>query len=190
MSKRNDDPLLDHEYDGIRELDNPMPGWWKATFFATFLFSIGYAAYYHGQPSKLIADEYAAEVQAYEAQQQKLALTATKPTEPMLLALGKDARAMTDAKAKFKTFCGPCHGERGEGKIGPNLTDEFWIHGDGTLVSIMDVVDQGVLAKGMPAWGRQLKPDELKKLVAFVGTVRNTHEAGGKKAEGQRVGAM
>jgi mono/diheme cytochrome c family protein len=84
----------------------------------------------------------------------------------------------------------PCHGERAEGKIGPNLTDEFWIHGDGTMLSIMNVVENGVLDKGMPAWGRQMRMDEVKKISAYVGSVRNTNEPGGKKAEGQRVNAL
>lgn len=190
MSQPKHDLLLDHEYDGIRELDNPMPGWWKATFFATFVFSVGYIAYFHGTPEKLVADEYAADVRAYEELQKKLAMSEGRVTEPMLVALSKDNGVLTEAKAKFVTFCAPCHGDRAEGKIGPNLTDEFWINGDGTMLSILNVVEKGVLDKGMPAWGRQMRMDEVKKLVAYVGSVRNTNEPGGKKAEGQRANAL
>lgn len=190
MAAHRDDPLLDHEYDGIRELDNPMPGWWKAIFFATCVFSVAYAAFYHGVPNRLIADEYAADVKAYEEVQKKLALSEGKVTEPMLAALAKDTAAVADGKAKFVTFCAPCHGTRGEGKIGPNLTDEFWVHGDGSLMAIIGTMETGVLDKGMPAWGKMMRQDDLKKVAAFVGTIRNTNESGGKAAEGQRVGAL
>lgn len=190
MSPRKDDPLLDHEYDGIRELDNPMPGWWKALFLASVVFSALYLAFYQGLGSRLIADEYAAEVRRYDELQKALAARAAVVSEETLAELTHDAKVLAEARSKFEAVCAPCHGSRGEGKIGPNLTDEFWLNGDGSLMSILSTVDGGVVAKGMPAWGRQLKPDELKKVAAYVGSIRNTHQAGGKKGEGQRARAL
>lgn len=186
MSAPRDESLLDHEYDGIRELDNPMPGWWKATFLASVVFSVLYLAFYQGLGQGLIAEEYAADVRQAAALEKARAAQADVVSEATLAALARDAKVLADARAKFVAVCAPCHGARGEGKIGPNLTDEFWLHGDGSLMSILTTVDSGVVDKGMPAWGRQLRPDEIKKVVAFLGTIRNTHEKGGKKGEGQR----
>jgi cytochrome c oxidase cbb3-type subunit III len=93
---------------------------------------------------------------------------------------------MTDAKGLFGLRCAPCHGASGQGLIGPNLTDSAWVHGKGTLTDIYGVVEGGVAAKGMPAWGRQLTPIELRKVVGFVGTLRGTNVPG-KAAEGTQV---
>ncbi len=190
MSAPDHDPLLDHEYDGIRELDNPMPGWWKATFLASVVFSALYLWFYQGLGQDLVADEYAADVARYLEHQEALAAKAEIVSEETLTELSHDAAAVAEARAKFGAVCAPCHGARGEGKIGPNLTDEFWLNGDGSLMSILSTVEGGVVAKGMPAWGRQLAPDEVKKMAAFVGSIRNTHQAGGKKGEGQRARAL
>jgi cytochrome c oxidase cbb3-type subunit 3 len=94
-----------------------------------------------------------------------------------------DAGLMNDAKALFGLRCGPCHGDRAQGVIGPNLTDSAWLHGTGNLTEIFNVIDQGVLAKGMPAWSRQLSPIEVRKLAAFVGTQRGKNVPG-KAPEG------
>ena len=93
---------------------------------------------------------------------------------------------MKDAQGAFSLRCGPCHGDKAQGLIGPNLTDNAWIHGKGSLTDIFVVVDQGVLAKGMPAWGKQLSPIEVRKLAAFVGTQRGKAVAG-KAPEGAVV---
>ena len=90
---------------------------------------------------------------------------------------------MADAKALFGLRCSPCHGANAQGIIGPNLTDNSWIHGQGTLSDIYGVVLGGVASKGMPAWGRTLTPIELRKVVAFVGTLRGTNVPG-KAPEG------
>src|SRR5690606_1318027 len=80
-----------------------------------------------------------------------------------------------------------CHGKKAEGLIGPNLTDDYWLNGDGSLLSIYRVINEGVPAKGMPAWNRQLLPVEVSKLAAFVGTLRGTNVSGPKGQEGVLV---
>jgi cytochrome c oxidase cbb3-type subunit 3 len=104
-------------------------------------------------------------------------------SEDSLGKLMADPALMTDAKALFGMRCSPCHGDHAQGIIGPNLTDNYWIHGKGTLTDIYGVVDGGVAAKGMPAWGRMLTPIELRKVVAFVGTQRGKNLPG-KAPEG------
>jgi cytochrome c oxidase cbb3-type subunit 3 len=104
-------------------------------------------------------------------------------TEDSLTKLTLDSALMADAQVLFVARCAPCHGEHAQGIIGPNLTDGSWIHGHGTLTDIYGVVESGVAAKGMPAWGRLLTPVELRKVVAFVGTQRGKNVPG-KALEG------
>lgn len=181
------DQLLSHEYDGIREYDNPMPKWWKWTFWATFYFSIGYFVHYHltdNGPS--VAATYEAEL-ALAREQAALRAMGSEVNEAALAGLMSQSEMMTDAAKLFVQKCGPCHGNRGEGLIGPNLTDRFWLHGDAGLVSIYELIRDGVPTKGMPAWNRQLTPIELTKVAAFVGTLRGTDVPGPRGPEGNEV---
>ena len=175
--------LLEHEYDGIREYDNPLPGWWVWMFAGSFVFSIGYFFHYHvSHNGASIAESYEQDMRESRELEAKQSLS--QPiTEDSLSKLTLDAASMTDAQALFVTRCAPCHGAQGQGLIGPNLTDGSWIHGHGSLTDIYAVVESGVAAKGMPAWGRLLTPVELRKVVAFVGTQRNKNLPG-KAAEG------
>lgn len=166
------DILSDHEYDGIKEYDNPMPRWWVWTFWATFYFAICYLLWLHVyQKGTFVKDEYAADMRAFREEQAKRDMGAG-PSEETLAKLMANAAVMADAQALFKLRCISCHGPNGEGLIGPNLTDQYWIHGQGRLMDIYGVVNEGVLAKGMPAWGKQLPPIEILKAVAYVGTLR------------------
>jgi cytochrome c oxidase cbb3-type subunit III len=177
------DELLDHEYDGIREYDNPLPRWWVWIFAGSFWFSIAYFFHYHvshdGQSAAAAYEADVAEVRENEAQ----ASLAEPVSEESLGKLMADAALMNDARGLFGLRCAPCHGDRAQGVIGPNLTDFAWLHGAGNLVEIFGVIDQGVLAKGMPAWSKQLSPIEVRKLAAFVGTQRGKNVAG-KAPEG------
>jgi cytochrome c oxidase cbb3-type subunit III len=175
--------LLEHEYDGIREYDNPLPGWWVWLFWGSFFFSIGYVVHYHLTGNgKSVAASYDDEMKIAREERAKQSL-AEAPSEVVLGKLMADSDLMHDAQALFEQRCAACHAARGQGLIGPNLTDESWIHGDGSLMEIYGVVSQGVAAKGMPAWELQLKPIEIRKLVALVGTMRGKNLPG-KPPEG------
>jgi cytochrome c oxidase cbb3-type subunit 3 len=179
--------LLEHEYDGIREYDNPLPGWWVAIFWASFVFSLGYLAHYHltgrGQS---VASAYEDEMRLAREERAKRSL-GEAPNESSLAELMADGQLMQDAKLEFGQRCAVCHGAEGQGLIGPNLTDGQWIHGKARLMDLYEVISQGVPAKGMPAWELQLRPVELRKLVAFVGTLRDKNLPG-KAPEGELVG--
>jgi len=179
-------PILEHEYDGIREYDNPLPRWWVWMWAGSFFFSIGYFFHYHvSHNGTSVSDDYVADLA--EAREARAKQSLSEPvSEESLAKLMSDAALMTDAKALFGLRCAPCHGVNAQGLIGPNLTDDAWIHGAGKLGDIYGVVENGVASKGMPAWGRQLTPIELRKVVAFVGSVRATHVPG-KAAEGTPV---
>ena len=180
------DQMMDHEYDGIREYDNPMPGWWKALFWVSVLFSVGYVFWYHvAERGTSVAKEFADDVASANAVAAARAMRETV-SEASLMQLTADASMMQSAAGVFGQKCGPCHADRGQGNIGPNLTDRYWIHGQGTLMDIHHTVSNGVLAKGMPAWSKQLTPVELKQLVAYVGTLRGSNVPG-KAPEGVEV---
>ena len=181
-----EEQLLDHEYDGIREYDNPLPRWWVWTFAGSFWFSVAYFFHYHISPNgQSVAAGYQAELE--EARELRAKETLAQPvSEASLAPLMADGALMGDASALFTLRCAQCHGEQGQGLIGPNLTDDAWIHGVGSLTEIYGVIDAGVLSKGMPAWGKVLSPVELRKLTAFVGTQRGK-ALPGKAPEGVTV---
>lgn len=181
MAKNDDERLLEHDYDGIREYDNPLPRWWLWIFYATIIF----VPFYYFAPGMLGENggnvaEYTADVAAHQA--------ALPPPTPVisaeaLVALASDPAALASGKEVFAKNCVACHGPDGGGVIGPNLTDAAWIHG-GTPSAIHKVVDDGVLAKGMPNWGRLLKPDELNNVIAYVISLKGTTPANPKAPEG------
>jgi len=180
------DQLLDHEYDGIREYDNPLPRWWVWMWAGSAVFSFAYFFHYHlSGNGQSVAAAYEADMQ--EARENEAKATLAQPvSEDSLSKLMSDTALMGDAKGLFALRCAPCHGDQGQGVIGPNLTDNAWIHGSGSLTDIYGVVKDGVLSKGMPAWGKQLSPIEVRKLAAFVGTKRGT-AVPGKPPEGTVV---
>ena len=181
MANPDEDRLLDHDYDGIREYDNPMPRWWLWTFYATIVF----VPLYYVLPGRL--GENGGNVAEYEAAvaAHRLAQPAAPPTisGERLLALSKDHEALEEGAEVFAKNCVACHGADGGGAIGPNLTDNAWVHG-GTPSAIHNTVVMGVLAKGMPGWERLLRPEELDQVVAYVISLRGTKPATPKAPEG------
>ncbi len=182
----DEEMLLDHEYDGIREYDNPLPRWWVLIFWGSFIFAVGYFLWYTvlGK-GKSRLEEYREDVAQAQALQEKRAAS-EKVTEKGLEKLMQTPATVKAGSAVFHSRCVPCHGDHAQGIIGPNLTDSYWIHGNGTLMDIFNTVDKGVPDKGMPTWGKQLKPTELRAVVAYVGTLRNTNVKG-KAPQGHEV---
>ncbi len=182
--ERKVDPIqgeILHEYDGILEADNELPRWWLITFYGTIVFSAVYWFYYEGfaigrHPIVLYADEMAAR-----------AAEGGEVTEEMLTTIAGDPAMVAEGAHIFETNCVVCHGARGEGNIGPNLTDGAWIHG-GTPVEIHTTIANGVAARGMPAWSATLGRDSVLRAVAFVLSVRDTNIPG-RPPEGPRDAA-
>jgi len=185
-SERGPDRLLGHEYDGIREYDNPLPGWWVWIFVATIVFSGGYWAWYEAGPGTTVIAQYEADVRqaAARAAQQPGAVAAAD--EDALRRLQKDAAAMAAAQAVYASRCAACHGPEGQGVIGPNLTDDYWLHG-GSLTAIRRTIADGVPDKGMVPWKEQLKPTELEAVAAYVGRLRGTNPPNQKPPQGTRA---
>jgi cytochrome c oxidase cbb3-type subunit III len=177
-----EDRVMEHEYDGIREYDNPMPRWWLLTFAGTVIFSVVYMFNVGpvGNGKGRVAD-YEAEV----AEQQRLhPVAASTVTEEGLLALGGDHETLEEGQEVYRTSCAACHGPAGGGLIGPNLTDEYWIHG-ARLSDIHKTVVDGVLAKGMPPWSKMLKPEQITAVVVYVASLKGSNPPGAKPPQGE-----
>lgn len=181
--------LLDHEYDGIQEYDNPMPRWWLWLFYATILYSVLYWLNVPGigtGAGRIAA--YEADVASAAAARAQVAASRPGPTESMLHELAEEEEVVARGRATFAQMCASCHGPDGGGVIGPNLTDDAWLHG-GTGLAIHQTVVEGVLAKGMPAWGTMLAPEQVEAVVAYVLTLRGTTPTNPKAPEGVAGGA-
>lgn len=183
MADQNQDRLLDHSYDGIQEYDNPMPRWWVITFWATIIFSILYVLNVPGiGPGAGRIADYDADMARARAELAALQPQGG-PDAAQLAALAQDAAATARGQEVFATNCAACHRADGGGLIGPNLTDDAWIHG-GELTQIHFTIREGVLAKGMPAWGKVLRPEQLEAVTAYVATLRGTNPPNAKAPEG------
>lgn len=192
----------EHDFDGIEEQDNPLPGWWLSIFWVTIGIAIFYVPYYHFMnPEKLPRAALAADLAARETQLQEAEAAAQAQAEAAAaeaeakgevvldeeaaLQAKMDAGGWLDAaKANFATYCVPCHLSDGGGSIGPNFTDNYSIHG-GKLTQIRHVITEGVPAKGMVPWKLSLKPDQIEELSFYIKSLRGTTPAVAKAPEGQ-----
>lgn len=182
------DRLLGHEYDSIREYDNPLPGWWVWLFVATIVFSGGYYAFYQLGPGQTVIAEYEADVRLAAERAPAPVAGAAAASGSALAALQKDTAAMASAKEIFAARCAACHGPEGQGVIGPNLTDEYWLHG-ARLTDIQKVITEGVPQNGMVPWKEQLEPREINALAAYVASLRGTRPPNPKPPQGTKVAA-
>ncbi|MCP3057917.1 c-type cytochrome [Myxococcus sp. K38C18041901] len=173
-------PVL-HVYDGIEEHDNQLPNWWLAILWTTLVFGAGYWFWYHiAEVSPGQLGEYAAE----SAEHAQRMASNTPASDELLLSLVKDPTSLENGKGVFQANCAACHGAQGQGLIGPNLTDGFWLHGSSPM-AIHKVVSEGAVAKGMPAWERTLGAERVKAVTAYLLTLKGTNAAGGKAPQGE-----
>ncbi len=183
--EREAEILFHHDYDGIRELDNRLPPWWVNLFIITIVWSAAYMFYYHwggGGPSSI--DEYEREVeQAKQAIALATANAANAVDENNVVALSESS-ALAEGALIFKNLCAACHGQQGEGGVGPNLTDDYWIHGGG-IQNIFRTVKYGVPEKGMIAWQSQLTPADIQKVSSYILTLHGTHPPNAKEPQGE-----
>lgn len=179
------DIMIDHEYDGIVELDNPIPLWFNVLFYSTVVFGVVYLLVYHVFGWGMNQDqEYLHEVaQAEKAKEEFLAQAANLIDETTVVF---DASMATAGKAIYMTNCAACHGNSGEGTIGPNLTDNFWLHG-GEIKDVFHTVKYGVPEKGMVPWEQTLTPAQIAEVSSYIITLRGTNPSNPKPAEGVEV---
>jgi len=177
-----------HVYDGIAEYDNPLPGWWTWLFIGSIVFSVFYMIYAHcGEPGRSVQDGYS-ETMAANLKLQFAELGELKPDRATLLKYMKDPRWSKVGEVVFKTNCVSCHGDKGEGKVGPNLTDDAWKNVK-VIEDIGKVVTEGANGQAMPSWKTRLHPNELALVAAYVASLRGTNPPGGKPPEGNVIPA-
>ena len=184
----NQNPLTDHTYDGITEYDNPTPGWWTWLFIITIGFSVVYFFVVTLAQSELTPRGFYARAKT-EAQKQLMSklgeLTADDKT---ILKLAGDAEWLPVGESLYATNCASCHGGKGEGQTGPNLTDETYIYVS-TPADFADVVVNGRKNGAMPAWRNRLEPTEIVMVSAYVASLRGKNLPG-RAVEGEKRPAV
>jgi cytochrome c oxidase cbb3-type subunit 3 len=177
--------VLDHDYDGIKELDNHLPPWWKALFYGCIVWGVVYFFVYHVTESfPLQGEEYEIAMnEAQEASSAKLADNADSFDESSVEF--SDAPAvLQNGMTIYNRNCAVCHQKDGGGLVGPNLTDDFWLHG-GSMKEIFKVVKYGVQEKGMIAWQSQLSPSDMRDVSSYIMSLVGTTPANPKEPQGE-----
>ena len=184
--RQPDDGEETHVYDGIVENNHPLPGWWQWTLYGAIVFAVIYwfdVQSMHVHPSQ--REIYEAQVVAQRMAAADHAFAAGTVTNELLVSFSKDAATVAQGKATFASTCASCHRADGGGIIGPNLTDAYWIHG-GKPEDVFKTVRDGVVAKGMPAWGPQLGDKKIAAVAAYVLTMEHSNAPGGKAPQGEQ----
>jgi len=178
---------LEHEYDGIKELDNVLPPWWVYLFYSTVIFGVIYLGKYHlfgGENQYQELDKELAIAQKEIEEYKKTAPDLLTADQVVLLTEPADIAA---GKALFDSNCVACHRADGGGGIGPNLTDEYWILGGDVKDIFNTIMEGGRDGKGMVAWKQQIKPTDIQKIASFILTLQGTNPADAKAPEGDKV---
>lgn len=184
---KEQDVQLDHDYDGIKELDNSLPPWWIYGFYFTILFAGVYLYRYHVSKSAPLQVEELA-VEKIQAEREKLAYMATQANnvDETSIAYNPTTELLTEGKAIFVKNCVSCHGPEAQGaSIGPNLTDEYWIH-KGGIKDIFKTIKNGVQEKGMIPWGQQLSNAQIAAAATFIKSLKDSHPTNPKAPQGDK----
>jgi cytochrome c oxidase cbb3-type subunit 3 len=178
--------ILDHNYDGIKELDNALPPWWVYMFYATIVFAVVYLVRFQVMDGDTPAMEYEKAVA-----QARLEINKFKSTAPDLITaenviLLTDDSDLKRGRAIFNINCASCHLVDGGGSIGPNLTDEYWILGGGIKNVFTTISNGGRSGKGMIAWNKTLKPADMAKVSSYLLSMQGTTPAKAKEPQGEK----
>lgn len=180
------DVMLDHDYDGIRELDNQLPPWWVWGFYLTIIFAFIYLIHYHVTGSgDLQAEEYNSEIRIAEIEKENRIKNDLNYVTDANVVASLDPAVLAEGQSIYTKNCLACHGNAGQGGVGPNLTDQFWIHGGG-IKNVFKVVTSGVPDKGMISWKSQLSPAQIKAVSSFILTLEGTNPPDPKEPQGDK----
>lgn len=177
--------MLDHNYDGIKELDNHLPPWWKGLFYLTIVYGVIYLMVFHVfKTAPLQEEEYEiAMALAEEAKSQKVETIEVNFDESNV-PFNNDPVALADGQKFFEAQCAVCHKADGGGLAGPNLTDQYWKHG-GSMTDIYSVIKNGVPNTAMIAWESRLNPVRLQNVASYVKSLKGTNPAGALPPDGE-----
>lgn len=191
---READVMLDHDYDGIKELDNNLPPWWKYGFYISIVYAVFYLVHFHVTPLGFMniflgpgvssTQEYLTAMEV--AEEKKAAFLATKAdlVNENSVTLALDAADLSEGKRIYTELCVACHGAEGQGGVGPNFADSYWIHG-GDVKDLFKTIKYGVPEKGMIAWEAQLRPKEMQQVASFILSLQGTNPPNPKEPQGE-----
>ncbi|GAB4132623.1 MAG: hypothetical protein OHK0045_24530 [Raineya sp.] len=177
--------LLDEDFDGIKELDNPIPAWFNWFFGVTIVFAILYLPIYHiWKIADLQEAEYEKEMQIAEIKKEEYLKKVANSIDEKNVKLLEDAKLLATGADLYKANCANCHGQKGEGLVGPNLTDEYWLYG-GKINDVFKTIKYGT-NKGMPAWQKQLNPLQIQQVASFIHTLKGSNPPNAKEPQGTK----
>ena len=177
------DRLLDHDYDGIKELDNALPPWWKYGFIITIIVAGLYLLKYeiwHNGPNP--TEEYTTEMTNAKEQVDAYLVSSKNNVDEKTVTMS-DAAGIADGAVLYAKTCVPCHGTKGEGGVGPNLTDDYWLHGGGVR-DLFKTIKYGYPDKGMQSWQATFSPIQIQELDSYIETLKGTHPPNPKAPQG------
>jgi cytochrome c oxidase cbb3-type subunit 3 len=178
---------LDHNFDGIKELNNPIPPWFNVLFYGTVIFAFFYLIIYHViDAAPLQTKEYQNEIAAAKLQKDEYIKKSGNLIDENNVTRITDKTKLGDAGKIFAEKCAVCHGANAEGKVGPTLTDAYWLHG-GTIKDIFKTIKYGVPAKGMVTWENVLKPNEIQQVASYILSLQGSNPPGAKEPQGEQT---
>lgn len=176
--------LIMHDYDEIQELDNPIPAWFNWIFYTSVVFGFCYLLNYHVfKIGNLQEEEYAIEMTKAAKEKEAYLAVAANLVDESTVKIDNATEVLAAGKAVFTQNCVACHNAKGEGGVGPNLTDEYWIHG-AKINDLFKVIKYGVPEKGMISWEKQLSPKQISDVANYIKSLKGTNPPNAKEPQG------
>ncbi len=183
--EREAEVMTSHEYDGIRELDNRLPPWWLWGFYFTIFFAVVYLLNFHVfNTGDLQAEEYEKEMAMAKEEVETYLASQGNRIDESTVTFSDDPADLSAGKQIYDANCLVCHGAEGQGLVGPNFTDKYWIHG-GDMESIFSTIKYGVPEKGMIPWESQLTPKQMQQVASYIYTMEGTDPPNQKEPQGE-----
>lgn len=183
--EREEDIMLDHDYDGIKELDNVLPPWWVYLFYGTIIFAGVYLVRFHIVGDYTQAEEFNKEVELAELEKSKLPKDPAEEVSYETVVAVTDATSLAKGKEIFTNACAACHKADGGGLVGPNLTDKHWINGGG-IKNIFKLISEGSKNNpSMVSWKSNLSSKDIQSVASYILTLEGSNPPGAKAAEGE-----
>ena len=180
------DIMIEHEFDGIRELDNPVPGWFNVLFYGSIVFGVMYFVTYHVTGWGQLQDqEYVSEMKQAEVEKAAYLAKSANKIDENTIKEDTGSSIVSAGQSIYTANCVACHGDKGQGVVGPNLTDEFWLHG-GKISNIFKTIKYGVPDKGMISWEKTLSPKQIADVSNYIISLKGSKPANGKAPQGDQ----
>lgn len=182
------DLKMEHKFDEIEELDNPTPAWFMWLFYGTIIFAAGYLLNYHVLGyGKSQDEEYVIEMKEASAAKEAYLAKSGNSVDENTVKENSEAAVISAGLAVYNTNCVACHGDKGQGTVGPNLTDEFWLHG-GSVNEIFKTIKYGIPEKGMISWEKTLTPKQISEVSNYILSIKGSNPPNPKAPQGEKEG--